>query len=154
MDTPKPDNEAARARTSGLPTTKSLSIKGTRGKSGGSAVKAVELTSGGLRRVPDSGLRPPQGGLTAAQKSAEGIVPGAPMGRGRPERCGRASRNGRLMTRMRQKIQLELAFPAEERGEAPRAAGEGTERVAARAGTERPADTERLMEEIPSLAAP
>src|SRR3989304_2880788 len=70
------------------------------------------------------------------------------MGRGRPERCGRASRSGGLMTRMRQKIQLELAFPAEERGEAPRAAGEGTERVAARAGTERPADTERLMEEI------
>ena len=52
------------------------------------------------------------------------------------------------MTRMRQKIQLELAFTAEERGEAPRAAGEGTERVAARDETERPADTERLMEQI------
>ena len=92
--------------------------------------------------------RVPQGALSAAQKSAEGIVPGAPMGRGRPERCGRASRSGRLMTRMRQKIQLELAFPAEERGEAPRAAGEGTERVAARAGTERLADRERLMEQV------
>jgi RNA-directed DNA polymerase len=52
------------------------------------------------------------------------------------------------MTRKRQKIQLELAFMAEERGEAPRAVSEGTERVAVRAGAERPADTERLMEEI------
>ena len=52
------------------------------------------------------------------------------------------------MTRMRQKIQLELAFPAEERGEAPRAAGEGTERVAARAETERLPDRDRLMGQV------
>ena len=39
-------------------------------------MKAVELTSGGLHRVPVAGLRPPQGCLTAVQKSAEGIVGG------------------------------------------------------------------------------
>ena len=37
-------------------------------------MKAVELTSGGLRRVPETGLREPRGSLTPAQKSAEGIV--------------------------------------------------------------------------------
>jgi hypothetical protein len=35
---------------------KSTVIKGWGGKSGGCAVKAVGLTSGDLRRVPDSGL--------------------------------------------------------------------------------------------------
>ena len=43
-------------------------------RSGGSAAKAVELTSGGLRRVPVTGLKGPRGPLTPAQKSAEGIV--------------------------------------------------------------------------------
>ena len=43
-------------------------------RSGGCAVKAVELTSGGLRRVPVTGLRGPRGSLTPVQKSAEGIV--------------------------------------------------------------------------------
>ncbi len=52
-------------------------IKGLGSKSGGCAVKAVELTSGDLRRVPDSGLIGPQGSMTAPQKSAEGIVGGA-----------------------------------------------------------------------------
>ena len=37
-------------------------------------MKAVELTSGDLRRVSVKGLREPQGFLTPAQKSAEGIV--------------------------------------------------------------------------------
>jgi len=45
------------------------------------------------------------------------------------------------------KIQLELAFPAEGRGEAPKTAGEGTEPFAVKSATERPA-TERLMEEV------
>ena len=53
---------------------KSTVIKGRGGKSGGRAAKAVGLTSGGLRCVSVTGLRPPQGGLTAAQKSAEGVV--------------------------------------------------------------------------------
>ena len=43
-------------------------------RSGGCAVKAVELTSGDLRRVSETRLRGPQGSLTPAQKSAEGIV--------------------------------------------------------------------------------
>jgi hypothetical protein len=50
------------------------SIKGTGGKSGGCARKAVELTSGGLRRVAESRLRRKQFILTALQKSAAGIV--------------------------------------------------------------------------------
>jgi len=56
---------------------KSTVIKGRGGKSGGRAAKAVGLTSGGLRCVPDSGLRPSQDGLIAVQKSAEGIVGGS-----------------------------------------------------------------------------
>ena len=38
-------------------TPKSISIKGQGGKSGRCAVQAAVLTSGGLGRVPDSGLR-------------------------------------------------------------------------------------------------
>lgn len=48
----------------------------------------------------------------------------------------------------RQKSQLELAFPDGARGEAPRASGEGTEVSMAMRGDERPAGTERLMEEV------
>ncbi|MBB5511312.1 hypothetical protein HDG35_007614 [Paraburkholderia sp. JPY681] len=53
---------------------KSTTIKDRGGKSGGCVVKAVVLTSGGLRGVLESGLSVPQGALTAAQESAEGIV--------------------------------------------------------------------------------
>ena len=53
---------------------KSISIKDQGCKSGGCAAKAVELTSGDLRRVPAIGTEEPRGALTAAQKSAEGIV--------------------------------------------------------------------------------
>jgi hypothetical protein len=56
---------------------KSMVIKDRGGKSGGRAVKAVGLTSGGLRSVPATGLRSSQGDLTAVQKSAEGIVGGS-----------------------------------------------------------------------------
>ena len=55
-------------------TAKPISIKDADRKFGGCARKAVELTSGDLRRVPESGLRGSRGPLTAAQKSAEGIV--------------------------------------------------------------------------------
>jgi hypothetical protein len=55
-------------------TAKSISIKGTGCKPGGCAPKAVELTSGGLPSVPDSGLRVGCSILTGRQKSAEGIV--------------------------------------------------------------------------------
>jgi RNA-directed DNA polymerase len=52
------------------------------------------------------------------------------------------------MSDKRQKNQLELAFPAERRGEAPMAAGEGTESFVAKRGIESPARDERLMEEV------
>ncbi len=52
------------------------------------------------------------------------------------------------MGRRRQKIQLELAFMTESRGEAPMAANEGTESRAAKHVSESPASTEHLMEEV------
>ena len=48
----------------------------------------------------------------------------------------------------RQKNQLVLAFPAADRGEAPTGAAGGTESSAGQRGTESPAITEQLMEEI------
>ena len=48
----------------------------------------------------------------------------------------------------RQKIQLELAFPTEGRGEAPRVVGEGTEASVADRKSENPVSTEQLMEEV------
>ena len=61
-------------RTSGPLIAKSRSIKGHGCRSDRCAVKAIELTWGGLRHVPFSELREPQGDLTATQESAEGIV--------------------------------------------------------------------------------
>jgi len=52
------------------------------------------------------------------------------------------------MNDTRQKNQLVLAFPAESRSEAPRAAGAGTESFTAKRTTESSAITERLMEEV------
>ena len=63
-----------RCRTSGPMTAKSISIKGTGCKSGGCALKAVELTSGDLPFVAESRLRLERSILTGRQKSAEGIV--------------------------------------------------------------------------------
>src|SRR5216684_8515554 len=76
-DEQKPDTRRER-RTSKPSIAKSISIRGAERKSGGCALTAVELTSGGLRRCrscplwSDSRLggEPPN----AAQKSAEGIV--------------------------------------------------------------------------------
>ena len=48
----------------------------------------------------------------------------------------------------RQKNQLELACGEEDRGEAPKVFPEGTESSAAKRGTESPAITEQLMEEV------
>ena len=62
--------------TSWQEATKSISTKGHGCKSGRCAVKAVKLTPGGLRRVSETGLRGPQGTLTAGQESAEGKVDG------------------------------------------------------------------------------
>src|SRR5579864_9419268 len=52
------------------------------------------------------------------------------------------------MSDKRQKIQYELAFPATQRSEAPGIVVGGTESLAATRGTESPAGTERLMEEV------
>ena len=52
------------------------------------------------------------------------------------------------MSGKRQKNQLELAFLAEDRGEAPRAAEEGTEPLAAKRRAESPAVGEQVMEEV------
>ena len=60
--------------TSGQMIAKSISIKGAGCKFGGCALKAVELTSGGLPHVPESGLRVEQFTLIVGQKSAAGIV--------------------------------------------------------------------------------
>jgi RNA-directed DNA polymerase len=52
------------------------------------------------------------------------------------------------MSDRRQKNQLELAFMAEDTGEAPTAAEEGTESLTAKRRTESPAIGEQLMEEV------
>jgi RNA-directed DNA polymerase len=52
------------------------------------------------------------------------------------------------MSDKRQKNQLMLAFPEENRSEAPTASEEGTESFTAKRGTESPAIGERLMEEV------
>ena len=63
-----------RCRTSGQVIAKSISIKGTGCKSGGCVRKAVELTSGDLLLVRDTGLRIERLILTGRQKSAEGVL--------------------------------------------------------------------------------
>lgn len=55
-------------------TAKPISIKGTGCKSGGCVRKAVELTSGDLPFVLDSGLRVERSSLTGRQKSAAGVI--------------------------------------------------------------------------------
>jgi hypothetical protein len=55
-------------------TAKRISIKGTGCKSGGCVRTAVELTSGDLPFVPESGLRVERSILTGRQKSAAGVV--------------------------------------------------------------------------------
>jgi hypothetical protein len=55
-------------------TTKPISIKGAGCKSGGCALKAVELTSGDLLRVVELTTETAARQSSAPQKSAEGIV--------------------------------------------------------------------------------
>ena len=52
------------------------------------------------------------------------------------------------MSDKRQNNQLVLAFAEENRGEAPKGLGGGTESFAAKRGTESPAIGEQLMEEV------
>lgn len=63
-----------RRRASWQATTKPISIKGAGCKSGGGALKAVELTSGDLLLVAEARLREERSNLKRQQKSAEGIV--------------------------------------------------------------------------------
>ena len=63
-----------RCRASGQMTAKPISIKGAGCKFGGCVQKAVELTSGDLPFVPESGLRVERSILTGRQKSAAGKV--------------------------------------------------------------------------------
>ena len=72
VDEQKPDIRRQR-RTSGQLTAKSVSIKGAKRRFGDCARKAAELTPGDLLRVR-KGLRLSKDGLTAEQKSAEGIL--------------------------------------------------------------------------------
>ena len=53
---------------------KPISIKGAKRKFGGCAQKAVELISGDLLHVSDSGLRVKQFTLILQQKSAAGVL--------------------------------------------------------------------------------
>jgi hypothetical protein len=89
--------------------------------------------------------------VTAAQKSADGIVGGAitegPNG-------GVGKKDGDLVRVKRQKSQLELAFGTEARGEAPSAAPEGTEARVATAAPDGPAvPVGPTMETLPSVSA-
>jgi hypothetical protein len=61
-------------RANWLLTAKPISIKGTGCKFGGCVRKAVELTSGDLPLVRNSGLRIEQSVLTGRQKSAAGVL--------------------------------------------------------------------------------
>ena len=124
---------------------KSTVIKDRGGKSGGRAVKAVGLTSGGLRCVPDLGLRSPQGDLTAAQKSAVGIVGGAPPKARTVEVVSRAVHLARAM---RQKNQIELNSGTGAEGEAQSAAAREIEASAAKTSLERPAVAGPSMEAV------
>ena len=63
-----------RGRASGQMIAKPISIKGPGCKSGGCVRKAVELTSGDLPCVPDSGLRGERSTRTGRQKSAAGVL--------------------------------------------------------------------------------
>ena len=52
------------------------------------------------------------------------------------------------MNTKRRKTQMDLAFTAEDRGEAPKTVDGGTEVLMAECDTESPAETERMMEEV------
>ena len=84
-----------------------------------------------------------------AQKSAAGKVGQKPKAQTSPRKGlnGAASRTHDSWTVSSGEIELELAFPAEGKGEAPKTAEEGTEPSTVKSATERPA-TDRLMEEV------
>ena len=63
-----------RSRASWQRAAKPISIKASGGKSGGGALKAVELTTGGLLHVVETRLERERFFLNVQQKSAKGIV--------------------------------------------------------------------------------
>ena len=74
--------------------------------------------------------------VTAAQKSAEGIVAGSPA---KARTTDRVNRTATLMRTRRQNNQLELTLEPAAKGEARSAGAQGTEARTARAEPERPA---------------
>jgi len=72
-------------------TVKPISIKGTGCKSGGCVRKAVEITSGDLPFVPESGLRVERSIQTGRQKSAPGVVVKIAWETRKEQRPGRSS---------------------------------------------------------------
>ena len=81
-----------RCRASEPMSAKPISIKGTGCKSAGCVRKAVELTSGDLPFVPESGLGVEQSILTERQKSAAGKVGGElPKAQTVPRKGGKGS---------------------------------------------------------------
>jgi hypothetical protein len=93
-----------------------------------------------------TGLNEPQGWLTVAQKSAEGIVGGS--ARRRPERLEVVSRSGHLVQKERQPIQLELAFAAGKAGVARKPAEGRAEDCTATVGSESPVADGPAMEKV------
>ena len=84
--------------------------------------------------------------VTAAQKSAEGIVAGSPA---KARTTDRVSRTATLMRTRRQNIQLELALEPVAKGEARNPDTQGTEARTAHAEPERPAAGQQpLMEAV------
>ena len=84
--------------------------------------------------------------VTAAQKSAEGIVAGSPA---KARTTDRVSRTATLMRTKRQNIQLELALEPVAKGEARSPDTQGTEARTAHAEPERPAAGQQpLMEAV------
>jgi len=84
--------------------TKSTVIKGWGGKSGGRAGKAVDLTSGDLRRVRGHRTERVVRLVIAAEKSADGVVGGTSFAEGL--NAGKTLGCGNLEPAMRQKIQV------------------------------------------------
>jgi len=97
-------------RTSGQRIAKSISIKSQGCRSGRCAGKAIELTWGGLRHVPNLELGEPQGDLTVTQESAEGVV-GQAVGKASEALQGRKAeqRIGRTGNEDRRPERLEVA---------------------------------------------
>ena len=89
--------------------------------------------------------------VTAAQKSAEGIVAGSPA---KARTTDRASRTAMLMRTRRQNIQLELALEPAAKGEARSPDTQGTEARTARAEPERPAAGQRHPSPQPCRLTP